>query len=193
MSTFIERLHRDCRGVVASAELIMALPVFLLFWVLLWEFGVAASTKVTLAAETRTASFLDAYAGACWARGNHQEAMIRRANFHVPTCSRRAWPDADRFWREMDGKGGQGLTGDVSKAKPPRLVEARLQADFTFHSALRWPVQNMVNRVVVMEPVRYINDDPNLTYGYDRVLKRRLSSGHGALITLFPNVFRGAR
>jgi hypothetical protein len=190
VSTFIERLHQDTRGVVASAELILALPLFLLSWILMWEFGVLGSSKVVLAVESRTVAFLDANADQCVLLSNRQEAIGRRATFYPPTCSRSVWSGADRFWSEMDQRGGQSLTGDVRGAQPPRLVTSDLQVGFRFHSALRWPYYDMRNRVTVMTPVRYTNEDPRLTYGYDRALRSKLSS-NGSLISLFPNVFRG--
>ncbi|MCO6188239.1 hypothetical protein [Rhizobium sp. L1K21] len=192
LSIFIERLHHDERGVVASAELILGLPLFLLFWVLMWEYGVLLSAKLALAGETRTAAFMQAFTGHCLAPANHQEAMRRKSVFHPPSCSLETWPGASRFWQDMDGEGGEGLTRDVKAATAPRRVNVRLQADFRFHRELDWGTYAMSNRVVVMEPVRYTYEDAKLKYGYDQVLKDRVSQ-HGSLIDLFPGVFRGAR
>lgn len=190
VSTFIERLHQDTRGVVASAELIMALPLFLLVWVLIWEFGVLESSKVVLAVETRTSAFLDASADQCFLFSNRQEAMAGKATFYLPSCTRSTWSGADQFWSEMDQRGGQSLTRDVRQAQPPQLVTSSLEVGFRFHSALHWPYYQMTNRVTVMRPIRYSNQDPRLTYGYDRVLWDKLSN-YGSLPSLFPNVFRG--
>ncbi len=186
------RLNRDERGVVASAELVAGLPIFLLFWVLMWEFGVLQSAKLALAGEARTAAFMQAYTEACIAPANHQQAMTRKSAFYQPQCSQKGWGEADTFWREMDKAGGEDLTRDVKKARAPMIIQARLRADFRFHRELDWELYSMSNRVSVMEPVRYTYEDGAIKAGYDKVLKERVSR-HGSLIALFPNVFRSAQ
>jgi hypothetical protein len=189
----IRSLHTDERGIVASAELILAGPIFLLFWVLLWDFGILQSAKLALLSSNRTAAFLEAKHGICAGSGKQQEAVAGKTTYGAPACSKKNWNGASKFWSEMDNEGGQSLTGDVRNAKAPRIITARQQAVFRFHPELEWADYRIPDRFVVMEEVTYTNDDPALTAGYDKVLKQRLSSGHGQLIDLFPNVFPGAR
>lgn len=193
MSTLTSRLNRDEEGVVASAELILALPIFLLFWVMLWDFGLVQTARVVLAVENRTAAFLEANHRNCTVFGNHQIAVGDKTTFEQSRCTRQAWPGAARFWNEMDRAGGSDLVRDVARARAPDLVTANKVAAFRFHPELNWDVYRMPDKLVVMEPLTFTNDDPALAIGYDPTLKRRLSSGHGSLMDLFPNLFPRAR
>lgn len=189
----ISKLHTDENGIVASAELILAAPLFLLFWVLLWEFGVLQSAKIALLSSNRTAAFLQAKHDICRASGNRQKAIIEKTTYDTPSCSEKSWSGAQRFWFEMDDAGGQNLTREVRNARGPKVITARQNAVFRFHPELEWADYRIPDKFVVMEAVTYTNDDPALTIGYDQVLKQRLSNGHGRLMELFPNLFPRAR
>ncbi|WP_422374223.1 hypothetical protein [Roseibium sp.] len=188
----INRLHSDDRGFVASAELILAAPLFLLFWVLMWDLGILQSAKLNLVVSNRTATFMKAQHDYCLPSGTPQAAVSGKTDVAFPACRRRSWSGADAFWSELDRAGRQNITRDVRRATAPGLIESRQTALFRFHPELEWGRYRIPDRFAVMEPVTYTNEDPALAGGYDRVLKDRLSSGHGSLIRLFPGLFPGA-
>lgn len=193
MSTLTSRLHSDESGAIASAELVLAAPVFLLFWVLMFDLGMLQTAKLGLVVQNRTAAFLEAQHEICFAQRRQQAALSEKTSFSFSNCTRTPWEGASRFWRELDDAGRENLTRDLASAKMPELIEARTTTSFRFHDAVDWSRYLIADRFTVIEPATFTHLDEGFETGYDRTLVRRFSSGHGQLLDLFPNVFPGAR
>lgn len=193
MLTIIERIHSDDRGAVASAELILAAPVFMFFWVIMWDIGLMQSAKLGIVAMNRTATFLEAQHRTCFVWQRPQKAISNKTTLAIPSCSREPWQGASRFWRELDAAGRENLTMDLARARQPDLVTARTSIMFRFHPSVGWSGYEIADRFFVIEPMTFTHQDEGFEIGYDRALKHRLSSGHGSLLDLFPNLFPKAR
>lgn len=192
MSTPIDRLHRDRRGIVTSVEFALSAPLFLLMAILTWDFGMIGAAKLQLVATTRTAAWMEARHGLCVAPQVDQQAVARKTEWTPPTCDRRPWSGAAAEWRAMDAAGGQSLTGTVSRARAPDEVTATRSVTVRFHAALGFAPYTMTDRFTTMEGRTYTVADEAIARGYDPVLHDRLST-HGAFMDLFPNVFPRSR
>lgn len=182
------RLNRDDKGALASLELLLILPIFLLFWVISWDFGLFQSAKIAQLADNRTAAFLQAQHDSCLTWSNPQEAIESKITVLPSRCSRERWAGADQFWNEMDRAGGQNLTVDVRKAQAPELITASKTTRFRFHPETSFGYKPISDEFTVISVTNYGYQDPVLKAGYNKTLKDRLSR-HGAFITLFPNMF----
>ena len=171
----------------------MAAPVFLLFWVLIWDLGIMQSAKLALVADNRSAAFLQSYQQYCLPTRNWQVALSDKTTTFPSSCSAETWEGHANFWRRLEDAGRENLTMDLARAEGPDLVTARTATNFRFHPAFGWPVYEIADSFTVLEARYYHIGDPGFEGGYDATLQRRLGSGHGSLLDLFPNLFPGAR
>jgi hypothetical protein len=131
LSISISRLHRDRSGGLASAELVMGLPIMLLLFLALQHAHSLSRARQDSHVATRTAAIGQARNGQCQAAVNLAPGTLRFATVTAPGCSRREEEALGRggaFWsaREAAARWRHGtLTSAVRRAESPAWVEAR--------------------------------------------------------------------
>ncbi len=193
MLTRIRRLHAENSG-LASVEFILSIPVFLVMLVVIMDLGKIRTGVLHSVVSARNSAWAESLGGACMYFDEMPEFVDEATTLVPARCSKRALAEAgSNFWSDLDRAGGQRLTGTVSGAQSPEMIEASVTMMFEPHD---WPEMvvapadysfSMVSRKTFM------HTQDALRVGYDNEMQARFREGTGQLMDLFPNVFPGAR
>lgn len=193
MSTRIKQFHADRSG-LASAEFILSIPVFLIMLVVIMDLGKIRTGTLHGVIAARNSAWAESAGGTCLFRDEMPD-FVSEASTLVPTgCSQRTLPETgSTFWSDLDEAGGQRLTGTVSGATSPVLIEAKVNVQFDPHD---WPAMTVSPAdysFTMLSRQTFMHSENALRVGYDREMQARFQEGTGRLMELFPNVFPGAR
>ena len=192
MSTPIERLIACERGFTTSVEFALTAPLFLLLLAAIWDLSTLQSARLQSTAAIRTAAWAEARLGLCRAPLVEQRTAAGKVTREPVRCTRRDAPEAARFWRDLDAAGGENLTRDVARARPPQDVTAEAGLSFRFHPELHFAAATFAERHVVPDGRTFTVDDVAIARGFDPVLHDRFAAV-GSFVELIPEVFPRAR
>ena len=196
LSTNIRRLHGETSGGLASAEVVMGMPVMLLLFLALQHGHSMSRARQEAEWATRSAAIGQARNGLCLAPLNLAPHTLRFATATPPVCSRCGLQQlaAGGAGREAAAGWRQGtLTSAIRRAESPAWVEARtfvvysvtdLSPRFLRDPTPPWSVL-METTFIAPEANYWTYADGALAHGY----RDPVRGAYGDAGKLFPGLF----